>query len=52
MNGPITKIRNPEDDDVKTFSFDYSYWSHDGFVELDNGYLDKQGNAKYIGQVL
>jgi hypothetical protein len=28
MNGKQTTIRNPESGDEKTYTFDYSYWSH------------------------
>ena len=37
MHGPQTTITNPNDpNEVKKFSFDYSYWSFDGFkVEKD-----------------
>ncbi|KAJ1488928.1 P-loop containing nucleoside triphosphate hydrolase protein, partial [Baffinella frigidus] len=28
MDGKKTSITNPEDGETKTFSFDYSYWSH------------------------
>ena len=28
MDGSKTSITNPEDGETKTFSFDYSYWSH------------------------
>nr|XP_040578221.1 kinesin-like protein KIF28P isoform X1 [Lepeophtheirus salmonis]XP_040578231.1 kinesin-like protein KIF28P isoform X1 [Lepeophtheirus salmonis]XP_040578235.1 kinesin-like protein KIF28P isoform X1 [Lepeophtheirus salmonis] len=32
MNGPSTTILNPEDaNDKRTFTFDHSYWSFDGF---------------------
>jgi hypothetical protein len=29
MHGKSTTIRNPESGDEKTYTFDYSYWSHD-----------------------
>ena len=34
----------------KKFSFDYSYWSHDGFKEKDNGYFEPT-TPKYADQV-
>lgn len=34
-----TIITNPEDDKDKTFTFDYSYWSHDGYHVGDDGEL-------------
>lgn len=41
MNGATTKLINPEapDEEPKSFTFDYSYWSHDGFAEDETGYL-------------
>jgi len=51
MNGASTKIQNPEDEsDDKTFSFDYSYWSHDEAEEDTNGYFGCKPGGKYIGQ--
>ena len=39
MHGNVTKIQNPEDkSDNKSFTFDYSYWSHDGSKEEKDGY--------------
>eukprot|EP00163_Fabomonas_tropica_P030977 TRINITY_DN720_c0_g1_i9.p1 TRINITY_DN720_c0_g1~~TRINITY_DN720_c0_g1_i9.p1 ORF type:complete len:1000 (+),score=355.26 TRINITY_DN720_c0_g1_i9:680-3679(+) len=35
MEGKATTITNPEDQQTKTFSFDFSYWSHDGFDDID-----------------
>jgi len=39
MEGVNTIIRNPETRDPKTFAFDYSYWSHDGFEVGPDGEL-------------
>ncbi|EDO44751.1 predicted protein, partial [Nematostella vectensis] len=41
MKGPTTMLTDPAapNDDPKSFTFDYSYWSHDGFEEDDTGYL-------------
>lgn len=52
MDGPTTEIRDPSGDkEPKKFTFDYSYWSHDGFVEQDDKVLAKDGpNSKYHGQ--
>ena len=34
----MTKLLNPEDDKKnKDFTFDYSFWSHDGFDTDENG---------------
>lgn len=39
MNGATTTIKNPEDGDEKKFTFDFSYWSHDGCKEAADGYF-------------
>jgi hypothetical protein len=50
MNGKSTRITNPNDpNDAKNFTFDYSYWSFDGFVEEKDGYCSpdsKHPNGK------
>eukprot|EP00967_Tisochrysis_lutea_P072369 scaffold96392_cov23-Tisochrysis_lutea.AAC.1 len=47
--GPQTTIINPEDDSEKDFAFDYSYWSHDGFVTEEDGYNTAGGPASQFG---
>ena len=42
MQGPTTQLVDPETNKEKTFTFDYSFWSHDGFEEKD-GIMVKQG---------
>ncbi len=39
MEGNSTFLYNLEnqEEEPKRFTFDYSYWSHDGFTEADNG---------------
>ncbi|PFH37453.1 putative Chromosome-associated kinesin KLP1 [Besnoitia besnoiti] len=50
MNGKSTTITNLDDEkQSRTFAFDYSYWSHDGFVNDENGY-SKPVSAKYADQ--
>ncbi|CAD6188362.1 unnamed protein product [Caenorhabditis auriculariae] len=44
-----TVIRDPKSGDEKRFAYDYSYWSHDGFIEKSNGYLEPQ-NSHYADQ--
>ena len=39
MKNNTTIIRNPITNTTKQFTFDYSYWSHDGFHENEDGYL-------------
>src|SRR2546423_1883707 len=52
MQDPTTYIRDPQNmkGEPKSFSFDYSYWSHDGFTEREDGYLEPQ-SGKYADQV-
>lgn len=56
MSGNSTTITDPifvdkESVEPKTFTFDYSYWSHDGFGEREDGYLYPV-EPKYADQVL
>ena len=39
MDGASTTITNPDTKEPKTFAFDFSYWSHDGFHEGADGEL-------------
>jgi kinesin family member 13 len=50
MQGKMTKVFSPEL--TKEFYFDYSYWSHDGFVEDgDSGMMVPDGpGSKYADQ--
>ena len=52
MAGHSTFISNPSDMNCepRKFEFDYSYWSHDQFVEQDDGYLAPR-TAEYADQV-
>ncbi|CAF0889778.1 unnamed protein product [Adineta ricciae] len=53
MNGNSTFIIDPRSsiDEKKQFSFDYSYWSHDGFVELSSGKLEaSDSSSNYASQ--
>jgi hypothetical protein len=52
MQGNSTYIKNPEDmkAEPRSFTFDYSYWSHDEFKEDSSGYLEPTG-SKYADQV-
>ncbi|CDJ48141.1 kinesin, putative [Eimeria brunetti] len=51
MEGKATTIDNIEDPKggKKTFSFDYSYWSHDGFENDETGY-SRPVSSKYADQ--
>ncbi|GFS57165.1 kinesin-like protein KIF28P [Trichonephila inaurata madagascariensis] len=56
MSGNTTFLTNPDDpsDPVKKFTYDHSYWSHDGFKELPNGYCTQDttqpNGAKFCDQ--
>ena len=46
MQGKTTTIKDPQapaGTEPKKFAFDFSYWSHDGFTERDDGYLEGSG---------
>lgn len=50
MSGKSTTIHNIEDEKQnKTFAFDYSYWSHDGFENDPDGY-SRPTSSKYADQ--
>ena len=48
QNGPKTTIIN-EDGTPRDFTFDYSFWSHDGFRNREDGYSEPEG-TKYHDQ--
>ena len=52
MTGNTTAITNPNspNDKPKKFTYDKSYWSHDGYEEKSDGYL-KPTNDHYADQV-
>lgn len=52
MKGQMTTISNPEqpNEEGKPFSFDYSYWSHDGFTEGADGILIEKSGSNYASQ--
>ena len=39
-------------DQPRTFTFDHSFWSHDCYEELENGYLSPDSSGKYADQNL
>lgn len=57
MEGNTTILVNPNNprEEPKQFTYDYSYWSHDGFVEKDGtaSRADKghKNGHKYTDQV-
>ncbi|XP_052222139.1 kinesin-like protein KIF28P isoform X2 [Dreissena polymorpha] len=44
MQDKTTNIKNPETGDIKSFSYDHSYWSHDGFKETPSGVSEPDGS--------
>ncbi|PFH33838.1 putative Chromosome-associated kinesin KLP1 [Besnoitia besnoiti] len=52
MNGRQTVITDlsKKTDNERKFTFDYSYWSHDGFVEKPSGYLAPAAGSRYADQ--
>ena len=55
MNGNTTIIKAPptelDKEATKMFTFDYSYWSFDGFKEEPSGYLAPDGpRSRYCDQ--
>ena len=57
MESSTTLLFNPNNvhEPPKKFTFDYSYWSHDGFIESSDGFCERDpshpnGN-KYADQV-
>ena len=55
MRGKTTTITDPADNETKSFTFDYSYWSFDGSKEDKDGYCgpDKShpNGSKFADQV-
>ena len=52
MEGNNTYIKDPSspEQEPKKYTFDHSYWSHDGFKEREDGYLEP-ANHTYADQV-
>lgn len=42
---------NAPNEEPKWFTFDYSYWSHDGFKTEKNGFLTAASHSNYADQV-
>jgi hypothetical protein len=49
MQDPVTLLKPFNGEDERRFTFDYSFWSFDGFEEEESGYLKPSGN-KYADQ--
>eukprot|EP00736_Rhodelphis_marinus_P010497 Rmarinus@m.16130 len=50
MNGGQTRIKDPSNGEWKTFSFDFSFWSHDSFTTKDNGVMVPNPGSSYADQ--
>eukprot|EP00930_Biecheleria_cincta_P049334 TRINITY_DN34555_c0_g1_i1.p1 TRINITY_DN34555_c0_g1~~TRINITY_DN34555_c0_g1_i1.p1 ORF type:complete len:824 (-),score=123.62 TRINITY_DN34555_c0_g1_i1:91-2562(-) len=50
MNGPTTTITNPDTKEAKPFTFDESFWSHDGCEDDGTGYMTAIPGSKYADQ--
>ncbi|XP_033626333.1 kinesin-like protein KIF28P isoform X2 [Asterias rubens] len=51
MEGATTRLLSVDGgEEPKTFTFDYSYWSHDGFTEQDDAVLAANPGSKYASQ--
>ncbi|XP_041375232.1 LOW QUALITY PROTEIN: kinesin-like protein KIF28P [Gigantopelta aegis] len=52
MTNQMTMISNPDapNEEPKKFSFDYSYWSHDGFTTTPEGILEPVPGTNYANQ--
>mmetsp|Transcript_27741 Transcript_27741/g.72831 ORF Transcript_27741/g.72831 Transcript_27741/m.72831 type:complete len:1000 (-) Transcript_27741:1314-4313(-) len=52
MKGKQTTITNPQDGKERSFNFDTSYWSFDGFKEQDDGvFVPNSPTSKFSGQL-
>ncbi|XP_066301763.1 kinesin-like protein KIF28 isoform X1 [Branchiostoma lanceolatum] len=55
MVGNTTTIKDPANlaEEGRKFTFDFSYWSHDGYRERDDGYLEKNSaGSNYADQTI
>jgi kinesin family member 1 len=51
--GPTVWIKDPETGKERKYSFDFTYWSHDGFIDAPNGgYLHPKPGSAYADQDL
>lgn len=50
MQGPSTVITDPSTGKDRTFTFDYSFWSHDEYTEGENGLLIADEGGRYADQ--
>jgi len=51
MQGPVTILLEPSSNQPRPFTFDYSFWSHDGFEANEEGVSVKVGEeSSYADQ--
>jgi hypothetical protein len=51
MDGPMTKLIEPHTEQERPFTFDYSFWSHDGSKDGDDGVTRKENeDSPYADQ--
>ena len=51
MKGNQTILHKGDGSSPRDFAFDYSFWSHNGYIEKENGYMLKESNnSKYCDQ--
>ena len=50
MNNPTTILKPHSGESERKFTFDYSFWSFDGFDTLENGYMKATPGSKYADQ--
>lgn len=50
MVGQTTSLIDSKSGSNRDFAFDYSFWSHDGYLEMENGYLANDGGSEYADQ--
>ena len=48
MSGPTTEITDPATGKGRPYTFDYSFWSHNGFHDVD-GYSEADAGGPYAG---
>lgn len=50
MQNPTTILKANDKEPERKFTFDYSFWSFDGFDKEANGYLKPAAGSKYADQ--
>ncbi len=50
MQDQSTVVFDKKGKEIKNYSFDYCFWSHNGFKIDENGYSCQKSNSKYADQ--